>query len=860
MIGQTLGHFRITARLGSGGMGVVYRAFDETLQRTVAIKIVGRETGTPELDRHRIVEEARAASGLNHPHICTVYETGEIEGQAYIAMEYVEGKPLSELIPIGGLPVEALLRYGVQIADALAHAHGRSVIHRDLKTPNVVVNADGRAKVLDFGLARRIPADIATTVTRSSDAVAPGGGVQGTLSYIAPEVLLGDTADERSDIWALGVLLYEMATGDLPFKGRNDFDLTAAILRAPPQPLPTSIPPIVRAVIQRCLAKEPAQRYQFAGETRAALEAIQSDVSATLPASLVSPRTSPDTRRWVIAAAIVAVVLAAAIWYGRGRGAPPGAAAGGGRLTLALASEQPVFDAAISADGKMLAYGLEEANGASDLFVRRVAGGGLVRLTNDKARETAPRFSPDGDSIAFTRRESPDGTPEVRVIPALGGDPMAIIPRASGAVWSPDGAKLAFLKWTTGGPSELVIAARDGSNPQVLLSGDSALPFLRHPAWSSDGSELAIVRGTGGIAGEIWRVPVGGGTPRRLMTDPPEVFSESPVYTHDGLGPIHVSNRGGATNIWLYPLRGGTPVRLTAGPGPDTGPTVAADGTISFINSRWRNTLEVYALTGAQPRTLVSHSPYIWGPAFSPDGKEIAFSRGEVDGSWHVWTVPADGGTAKRITSSSNGEIYPRYSPDGSSILFQTWGLPRRIATVSRDGGMPQMLAFGQGNVGYPDVSPDGKWITLTRTDADAERIYIAPAAGGEPRLLTKTVGAVAKWSPDGRSLVFAGNRGFGGGIFVINADGTNERRLSPLGGWPVWFPEGKQVGFLSTGRTGDQEIQVVPISGGPSRVLANIRFGGSNHPFDISRDGASLVTSNTIHLSDEIWLMETGR
>ena len=303
MIGQiALGHFRIVSRLGSGGMGVVYRAHDEKLQREIAIKVMGGESDRPDLDRLRIIEEARAASGLSHPNICTVYETGEFQGQAYIAMEYVEGRALSEMIPPGGLPAEAVIRYGIQIADALAHAHRRGVIHRDLKTSNVVVDGEGRAKVLDFGLARRIALKTGAALTRSGDLVADGKLV-GTLAYMAPEMLLHQTADERSDIWGLGVMLYEMAAGEPPFKGRNEFEITAGILRSPADALPAHVPPMLRAIIQRCIAKEPGQRYQHAGEVRAALEAIQSDAIA--PASTAHrsdaiaapPRSAPVETR-----------------------------------------------------------------------------------------------------------------------------------------------------------------------------------------------------------------------------------------------------------------------------------------------------------------------------------------------------------------------------------------------------------------------------------------------------------------------------------------------------------------------------------------------------------------------------------
>ena len=856
MIGSSFGHFRILSRLGAGGMGVVYRAHDEKLQRTVAIKVVERIAGVNPGDRERIVEEARAASGLSHPNICTVYETGDVNGQAYIAMEFVDGRPLSESIPTGGLPADAVVRYGIQIADALAHAHKRGIIHRDLKTGNVVISPDGTAKVLDFGLARRVRSELATTVTRSSDSQ-PAQAVAGTLAYLAPEVLVGIDADERSDIWALGVLLYEIAAGELPFKGRNEFDLTAAILREPTAPLPESVPPIIRSVIQRCLAKEPSQRYQQAGEVRAALEAVQSDVGA------VSKAPSNSRQTWPIVTALVVIVAAAGaflLWQQRDTRSVWERTATEGRLTLTLSSENPIYDPAISADGKMLCYIVEERTGRSDLFVRRVAGGGLVRVTNDDARETTPRFSPDGDRIAFARRESPDGTPEIRIVSTFGGDSQRVMESATAPVWSPNGKELAFLHRAPDGTLELMIAGADGANARALLRADSEFAFLRDPAWSPDARELAIVRGSGGIAGEIWLIPAAGGAARRAMSDPAEVFSESPAYTADGLGIVHSSNRGGATNIWFYPRAGGPPVRLTAGAGPDTGPTIASDGTVAYINSRWRNTLNVHSLTGGGSRTLATHSPFMWGPAFSPDGNEVAFSRSEVDGSWHIWTVSTSGGTPRRLTDTPDGEVYSRYSRDGSSVVFHTWGTPRRIGRVARTGGAPVMLAFGDASDAYPDLSPDGQRIAFTRTDQRAERIYVAPVSGGTPTLLTESPGAVPRWSPDGKSIVFAANRGYYGGIFVVDADGSNLRRLTTAGGWPVWWPDGTQIAFIVIGRNGDQEIHAVPAASGSPRPVTNIPFSGSNHLFDISSDGKTLVTTNAVHVSDEIWLLEPGQ
>ena len=271
MIDKVLGHYRIIGKLGEGGMGVVYRARDELLHRDVAIKVVGEELAAEA--RHILLREARAASALNHPNICIVHEVNETDGMFYLVMELVEGETLNSLIPETGLPFQTVMRYGVQIASALAHAHGRNIAHRDLKSHNVVVTPEGLVKVLDFGLARRLVASYDETQSMRELEIASTGG---TLSYMSPEVLRGEAGDHRSDLWAFGVLLYEAAAGVAPFQGRTPFELSSKIISEPAPTLASSIPPGLAAIIQRCLAKEPAQRYQRASETQAALEAIQS--------------------------------------------------------------------------------------------------------------------------------------------------------------------------------------------------------------------------------------------------------------------------------------------------------------------------------------------------------------------------------------------------------------------------------------------------------------------------------------------------------------------------------------------------------------------------------------------------------
>ena len=282
--GKVLGHYRIEGQLGAGGMGVVYSAYDTVLQRRVAIKVMGDRALVNKSARDLLLHEARAASSLNHPNICTIHEVGDSDGEAYIVMEQVEGEPLSSLVGLTGLPPDAVVRYGIQIADALDHAHKHGVVHRDLKSTNAVVTPEGRVKVLDFGLAARL---LDTEIQEATSSKAPfpteSRMIVGTLPYLAPELLRGDPADARTDTWALGVLLYEMASGRHPFQGRTAFEMSSAILRESPTPLPANLPSNLSGAILHCLEKSPSARYQRASEVQSALEAVQFSHPASLP-------------------------------------------------------------------------------------------------------------------------------------------------------------------------------------------------------------------------------------------------------------------------------------------------------------------------------------------------------------------------------------------------------------------------------------------------------------------------------------------------------------------------------------------------------------------------------------------------
>ena len=865
MVGKQFGHYVVLEQAGAGGMGVVYRARDEKLKREVALKLPAARGMLAGEVREKLLAEARAASGLNHPNICTIYEVGEYEGQPYIAMEYLAGKPLHEHIPDGGLPTETVLAFGAQVASALDHAHTHGVLHRDLKSANVRLSGSGQVKVLDFGLAMSFKESELEGPTKTN--LMDSSAVSGTLAYLAPEVLAGEKPDVRSDIWSLGVMLYEMASGTHPFRGRTAFEVSSTILREAPRALPTHVPPGLRAIILHCLAKQPEQRYQRAGEVKAALEALHSNggaVAAMEAAAGAASETREGARRsrlyWWIGgglAAVIAALLFVAPW----KQAKVSAPAAGGKLRLLLSTEKDISGPAISPDGKMLAY-VERGENADDLYVTRVAGGERVRLTKDVTRKGEPAFSPDGEKIAFARKQTGESPEEVCTIAAFGGE---IMPVATGSMptWSPDGTRLAYVLRKPGEAEALAITSLAGAGTRTILAGDAIYPFLGKPSWSPDGKLLAVPRSRGGSLREIWLVPVEGGSATQFTHGPAGVSSDTPVFSADGSGLVYRSNRGGAWNLWYEELNGKGAKQLTTGPGPDALPSVARDGAVAFLNSRNRSVLWLYELATGQTRTILSDAAVFWGPAFSPDGGEIAYARGEPDGSWHLWTVEREGGTPRQLTFGKVPEIYARYTADGNEILYSTWGPePLSLGSVPRKGGPTRSLEpNGTTSDSYADESPDGKWMVFARTENKVAHLYVGAADGtGEARRLVAGPGAVPRWSPDGKWIAFSPDRGFGGGVLVVHPDGSGLKRVAERGGWPVWWPGSEKIGMQTVGPDGNTEFAVVTLASGETKVLPGLKFTGVNYPFDVSRDGKWLVTTNAQHVSDEIWLLEAGK
>jgi Tol biopolymer transport system component/tRNA A-37 threonylcarbamoyl transferase component Bud32 len=884
VVGKVLGHYRIVEKLGEGGMGVVYKARDLHLDRFAALKILPPDKLSDPDRRLRFIQEAKAASALNHANIVTVYDIAEEDGIHFIAMEYVEGKTLDFLIRHRGLTLGETLRYAVQIADALSAAHAAGIVHRDLKPANVIITEKEQAKVLDFGLAKLLEkglqvGDAGLDSTMSYKAAqAPrtdAGMVVGTVAYMSPEQAQGLKIDARSDIFSFGAVLYEMITRQCPFKGETKMSTLAAIIDREPRPpseLVEGLPREVERIVALCLRKDPARRYQHMDDLKVALEMLKEDsdsgrLAATVPGQGMLRGGLRFRRIATVMVVIVALGLAAATWlFLRSRSRPSGSTpagetALGGHLTLLVSSENAVSDPAISPDGKMLAYTAVD-QGRQDLFVGRVAGGGRIRLTNDDSGEASPRFSPDGEAIVYTRLGAGMKVPELWLVPTLGGQAVRAVESALDATWSPDGKRLAFVIRRPGEGEALGLSGTDGTNLSIIMRSDAAYPFFRHPSWSPDGKQLAVARSLGGVSSELWLVPLDGSPPRRLSSDPPAVFSDRPVFTPDAKGLVHQSNRSGATNLWIMPLDGGPPRRLTAGPGPDELPSIARNGAMVFVNERWRSLLIVHNLGTGETREILAHNWYLWAPAISPDGREVAFSRSEKDGSWHIWMVPTAGGAPRQLTSGPLPEVYPRFTPDGSSVVYHTWSPePDRIWRVPLAGGPPAALTPARDDDdGYADVSPDGKWLAFARSEKGRTCICVAPLEGGEARRLTDLPSTVPRWSPDGRFIAFSPNRGLDGGVFLIGAKGNDQRRISETGGWPVWWGDGKRLGFRHLGPEGSQEILTISLEGGPVKPLRSLRFKGANDPFDISFDGTILATTDFVQFSSEIWLLELQR
>ncbi len=720
MIDRTIGHYKLVEKLGEGGMGVVYRAEDLHLDRSVAVKLLTTDRQDDLKGRARFVQEAKAASALNHPNIVTIYGVGEADGTLYIAMEFVPGRTLDRLIADGPLPVAQAVHYAVQVADALAAAHGAGIVHRDLKPANIIVTPKRQVKVLDFGLAKAIPGpspDLNPVTRTLPGPLTDAGVVMGTLAYMAPEQVEGRPLDARSDIFSFACVLYETVTGRRPFVGSSQLATASAILTAdpvPPRELNPDIPLELERLVLRCLRKDPERRPQHMVDIRLTLDELREEIAGSRSGSSGTRSTvSVGRRRWapsprVVAGATSAAVVAATLaWLSFRPSAPPLV-----RRTLTrVTSDQGLADyPAYSSDGKFLVYASDRAGESNlDLWLRHTSGGEPIRVTRDGGDDYEPSFSPDGSTIAFRSERGGGG---VYVVPTLGGEARLVGREGRRPRFSPDGRLIAYWTGVQGGVGvgEKIFLAATGEGDQ--RQWQPGYGSASHPVWSPDGTHLLFVGKADASriwpdTADWWVAPLDGGPP--VATGALQVlgrtalsnFVAPELWSPDGEYIIYSQKVGDSTNLWRLRISRktgkvtGPPEQMTSGTGTEVHPSVAPDGGLVFSSLSqnddiWQLSLDAHgALTGA-PRRLTEDIASDVDPSISDDGTKLAFLSNRL-GHYEVWFRDLTTGRESSLTRGATGKQFPVISPDGSRVAFSTDG-EKELHVVATTGGPPEKV------------------------------------------------------------------------------------------------------------------------------------------------------------------------
>ena len=705
MIGQTILHYRILEKIGEGGMGVVYKALDTHLDRSVAIKVLPPDKVQDADRRQRFVQEAKAASALHHPNIVVVHDITEDRGLSFIVMEYVEGSTLDRLIGRKGLKLNEALGYAVQIADGLAKAHAAGIVHRDLKPTNVMVTAEGQVKILDFGLAKLMDAGEADalgptrTLARVEKPRTEEGYIVGTAAYMSPEQAEGKKVDARTDIFSFGALLYEMLTGQKAFGRETRMSTLAAILREEPKAasqINEALPPDIEPILARCLRKDPQRRWQNMSDLKVVLLDMKEDSESgklRMPVSAARPRA----KKWIPAAAAGFLLLAVLFVLAWLFFLKPKPAVEYDQVRLTFDSGI-TWHPAISPDGSMLAFASDRGGaGDLDIWVRQASGENPLRLTTNPADDGAPSFSPDGTKIVFASERDGGG---IYIIDALnseaqGGQARRLVDRGVFPKYSPDGSSIVYIDFPASLETELTklfLISPKGGAPVPFQPEFCVSTTLSGPVWSPDGKQILFFgrRVNDWATSDWWLAPVAGGPPVR--TGALNDLSLPPVWRFPcaWVGPYVYYVSGGSTmeGINIYRVRiepgrwkiSGTPERVTAGAGMNYEAAVAGDGRVFYHNlSAFMN---VWGLAADSDRGTVSGEPVKltedqtakFNPSVSRDGSRLVYSSfgGLQARRTEVRLRDMASGKERSIPASGNmNGLETQISPDGSVLSFQ---------------------------------------------------------------------------------------------------------------------------------------------------------------------------------------------